>query len=523
MAMFDDLIPQQQASGMFDDLIPATPSVAEDVAKSAAIGPPKAAIGLAGLPGDISELGARGLDVATRYIGGKLGYDIPERPNQEPLGGSAQIQRGVESLTGPLYNPKTTPGEYAQTLTEFAPAMVGGPGSLLAKFATRVAAPALASETAGQITKGTEAEPYARMAGAVAGGMAPLSRVVTPLPISAERQAMIDALKSEGVTSLTAGQATGRKGLQWAEGSLSDLPFAGGHVTEIADKQARQLTRAALKRIGVDAELATPEVIDAGVSAIGKKFTDLSARNTLRADRKLDFELAVAKKEYESLTLPHQRAPVVDKLIGEISSGTMPGEQYQAIRSQLSKQAESLKTSNGPLSNALRDIRKALDGAMNRSISPADRGKWAEARREWGNWKTLAKANISGEGIIGPTTLKQAARSGKREDYARGRGDFNELARSASEIMKPLPQSGTAPRSYAQNFAPSLLAGIGGGAGLGGFPGALAGLMAVLSPPMTGRALMSKPMQRYLKNQLLAEPPDRNLLISGILGSLVGR
>ena len=36
--------------------------------------------------------------------------------------------------------------------------------------ASRVAAPAIASETAGELTKGTAAEPYARVAGAMLGG-----------------------------------------------------------------------------------------------------------------------------------------------------------------------------------------------------------------------------------------------------------------------------------------------------------------------------------------------------------------
>lgn len=147
------------------------PSVSSDVAKSGGIGLAKGVIGLAGLPGDIAELGARGIDRATQYVGDKLGVDVKPRADAAPTYGSADIQKGVEGITGKFYEPKTTAGEYAQTAGEFAPSLIGGPETLLTKMVTRVAAPAIASEAAGQLTKGTAAEPVARVAGAVLGGM----------------------------------------------------------------------------------------------------------------------------------------------------------------------------------------------------------------------------------------------------------------------------------------------------------------------------------------------------------------
>lgn len=168
-----------------------------DVAKSAGIGLAKGAIGLAGLPGDLTELGARGIDYAARGVGNLIGQDIAPRPQQEPMLGSAQLQRGVESLTGPLYEPKTTAGHYAQTAGEFLPALIGGPETLAAKFATRVAAPAVASESAGQLTKGTAAEPFARLAGAVTGGVG-AARALAPSAIAAPNAAQLAASSRAG-------------------------------------------------------------------------------------------------------------------------------------------------------------------------------------------------------------------------------------------------------------------------------------------------------------------------------------
>jgi hypothetical protein len=65
------------------------------------------------------------------------------------------------------YKPKTVVGEYARTIGEFAPNALT-PGGVPLKFAA-VAVPALASETAGQVTKGTRWETPARIAGGMVG------------------------------------------------------------------------------------------------------------------------------------------------------------------------------------------------------------------------------------------------------------------------------------------------------------------------------------------------------------------
>lgn len=151
-------------------LLPAQDGVGTDVLKSGAAGLAKGAIGLAGLPGDAANLLTRGSQVASDYIANKLGFDKGPEPTGPLLPTSTGIQKGVEGVAGDFHKPQTVAGEYAQTAGEFAPAILGGGEGLMAKLATRVAAPAAASETAGQLTKGTALEPYARIAGAVGGG-----------------------------------------------------------------------------------------------------------------------------------------------------------------------------------------------------------------------------------------------------------------------------------------------------------------------------------------------------------------
>lgn len=151
------------------------PSTTMDMAKSAGVGLAEGAIGLAGLPGTITNLAKKASD----YVADKVlpMTDAQKAKMNELRGqgvsapGSEQIKKAVEGVTGEFYKPQTTAGEYAKTMGEFAPGILGGGGGLATRAITQVAAPALASETAGQATKGTAYEPYARVAGALAGGL----------------------------------------------------------------------------------------------------------------------------------------------------------------------------------------------------------------------------------------------------------------------------------------------------------------------------------------------------------------
>ena len=176
--------PVHDLSKMSDDelraLHAATPAapigVGEDVARSFLPDVASTAIGLAGMVPDIS---AAAHSAANKYLFdpllnatiGKPSHPEVERtvdPNKEF--GSAGLQKGVEAVTGKFYQPQTVPGQYLKTGIDFAPAVFGGGEGLISKLLTRIAAPAAASETAGQLTKGTAAEPYARIAGAIGGG-----------------------------------------------------------------------------------------------------------------------------------------------------------------------------------------------------------------------------------------------------------------------------------------------------------------------------------------------------------------
>jgi hypothetical protein len=135
---------------------PEASSSVGGVAKSLGTGLAEGVIGLAGLPGDIYHLGLRALG---------------DNLTPESRFGSNSIKKGIEGYTGDFYKPQGTAEETASKIGQFAPAVIGGPETLAAKFATRAVAPAVASEAAGKLAEGTAAKPYAELAGALGGAV----------------------------------------------------------------------------------------------------------------------------------------------------------------------------------------------------------------------------------------------------------------------------------------------------------------------------------------------------------------
>lgn len=364
---------------------------------------------------------------------------------------------------------------------------------------------------------------------AVAGANKVFRKAITPFATSPERSIAADFLTQEGVP-LTAGQRTGSKGLRYAESELG-----GAKVADLMDHQAEAFTEAAMRRAGGSGR-ATSDNMTAMASRLGQGFDDISARNTLRIDQGVVSDMNAAAQEYARV-LPADQKSIFLELGNDIAErfkaggGSISGGDYQTIRSRLTRMAQNYRQRDGEFADAIRGLRNALDNGMDRSINPADAGVWQELRRQYGNMKTLEKAigGAGGEdaamGLISPARLRMAASSGNRGGFARGQGDFADLAKAGQAVMSSLPNSGTAARTAVRNLGSPLLAG--GGALAGGVPGLLAGLLA---PKAAGHVLMSKPVQRYLANQAAttAGNPIREaiaaaLLRGGAIPALEGR
>lgn len=141
---------------------PTTMDYVTDVAKSGASGFARGAADLAGLPGTVADAINSGLS----YVTGMPALPASAGSGQQLREKAAYVTDGATE-----YKPQTTPGEYAATIGEFTPGALALGGANPTSFAVNAVAPAVASEGAGQLTEGTVFEPYARVAGALVGGV----------------------------------------------------------------------------------------------------------------------------------------------------------------------------------------------------------------------------------------------------------------------------------------------------------------------------------------------------------------
>lgn len=365
--------------------------------------------------------------------------------------------------------------------------------------------------------------------GAVIGGAVPIiargiGAATRPLATPPERQAAVDVFQREGIP-MSAGQRTGSKALRYSESFLGDAPLSGGQATRAAEAQGEAFTDAAMRRVGAEGR-ATPENLSAARERIGGAFNELSGRNALQADPQLGRDLGAALTEY-SAVLPSEQRQIVGNIASDIvqrvqqGGGTIAGRDYQTIRSRLSRMAQNARVNDPEFSQAIRSMRDALDEGMTRSISGADAEAWNAARQQWGNLKTLEKAAAgAGEGaatgLISPQQLRVAASSGagNRGAYARGEGDFADLARAGNVIMDRLPNSGTAQRN--------LLTGqIGGGSAAAVTGDPLTAAIISLGPGALGRALWTGPVQRFLAGETIS-PMARQAIEARVRAALQG-
>lgn len=525
-----------------------TVGAGQDALNSAESGLANATVGTAGALGDMRDIAGRGVDA----LSGKLGFEpgavrgaISKAADFTPFGlinAAPTTQQVKDFANDPLvpydYKPQYLTGDIAKKVGEFSPGLAFGGG--VGGVVRNVIGPAIGSLAAGKLTEGTAAQPYAEVAGALLGGSLPSAarRVVTPLPASAERQALATTLRNEGV-DLTAGQATGRKPLQWMESALGDTPGSGGPAARIMDNQGVQFTSAALRRAGIDAPRATPEVIDNAFRRIGNDFEAVAQRNNVTADARLGTDLTRVEREYNNVVSPSNRAPVIENTARDIgdmmaaNGGHLTGEQYNAITSRLARQARNARA-DAQLQEGLQGLRTALDDAMERSLfrsgNTADMQVLRTARNQYRNMIVLEKAATgagsgAAEGLISPSQLRNAVVQQNRRAYGRGQGDFAELARAGEALLKPLPQSGTSPRHNVTHMLQTIGAIVGGAGGAAGGPsGAAAGAIAGLAAPaIGGRALLSRPVQAWLSNQLATggNRPNqtRDRLLTALLAS----
>jgi hypothetical protein len=501
---------------------------AEDIAKGVAGGLGRGVAGTISLGGTIGNFTRWGLEKAGVP---ESGIDYAKRvlnraaPMTRVFSGpdAGRVQGVMEGVTGKFYEPQTIPGQYASTIAEFAPgAVVGGPVSsiprAIAARTLNTVVPAVTSETAGQFTKDTPYEPYARFAGGLVGGIAG-AKAITPIgPAEGAYARAVAALEKEGIP-LTAGQRTGSKKLQWTESAAVDMPGVGGQAARLQAAPREALDRAVTQRIYDPAELAArgvpegvhlpdPRVAVAGPQSLSDAYTRLTQSDFVWNPR-VTQRLRAAEDEYNRLVQPHKRATnientrkdIVDRLV--VGQGKMAGDEYQSIRSQI---GDDIRTAtNSKEKAALIEYKRALDEGYLAGLSPKDAAALMQNNRRYALMKQIQPAVDTATETLSPAKLAQTVRARRGAQYSARQGDLDELANAAATVMKPLPQSGTAPRLAAQSGGGGVI-GTGLGAVVGGPVGAAIGAgVGAVGPLVAPYLATSRLGQAYLGNRALPQ------------------
>lgn len=244
---------------------------AKGLAKAGGIGLAEGAIGVAGLPGTVvgglDTLAGKIVDqtvgrAVNRYQKGT--WDAPNTdaiaeqakarmlPGPQDVISGGKIKSAIEGVTGDFYKPQTVGEQYARTIGEFIPGSLLAPGGPALNAVRYGVAPAVASETAGQLTKGSQYEPYARAGAGLATGLgaAMLSRPayserlvgraardVTNQDYAAAEQLMRDA-QARGI------QLTPAEAIQQVTGGGSSL----GDIQRITESTRDGLARVMAQR-----------------------------------------------------------------------------------------------------------------------------------------------------------------------------------------------------------------------------------------------------------------------------------
>lgn len=263
-------------------------SLAADIGNSALTGLRSGVEGMVGMLGDVNQLGVS----AAEALGAppelaQYARFLSPFPNAMS---TDQIRQNVTNpVMGEPVQPQSVAGDYIRTAAEFAPAAVAGPGGMLRK-AAMTAIPAITSETAGQITRDTSAEPYARVAGGLVGGAASAGKLSQPA--SAARAASRAAKNAPSEAKLAADTNAKYQRLRDAGVSYDAnqyTQFLTQLEKEIPQKFKRSIYEPVLKVLDdiVKDKGKAPDFddIDGWISQIGEAARDASASGDKRLSR----------------------------------------------------------------------------------------------------------------------------------------------------------------------------------------------------------------------------------------------
>lgn len=270
---------------------------------------------------------------------------------------------------------------------------------------------------------------------------------------SAATRKLIKKAQDLGI-DLNAAQVTGNKALQYIDSALDFIPSSSS-MQQAKKAAQRESWQKALYNMGHQAtDGIDPDLVMGTMKRrVSGVYDDVASRNDITMDQQLKDALTGIADERNLTRLDANKRAIVQSYIDEFNAppvgSTFSGKGYQNTRSMLDKQAKSMRNSNPAESDALMNIRNAIDEAMGRSTSPADQAAWKQANNDWMVMKNIEKSIDPVQGDISPrkllTSLK--TRDPNRVIYGNGDQQLTDVAKVGKEFIAPkVADSGTAQR-----------------------------------------------------------------------------
>lgn len=443
------------------------------------------------LPANLAQLATMGVEKA-------LGMEKPSMVSRalESLPDTREMLASVPVIgEESRYVAPDRAGEIISTMGEFAggAGLTGGAGSML-RYGV---APALASETAGEVTKGTSAEPYARIGAAL---VAPSIAGKIRSPLGGADPALIEAAKRARDMGLpvSAGQETGSRFVQALEDTLQATP-----------EQIDALTKLAMKTTGSNAKLALADDLVAVEKKLGNTYNKVldgveSIPNQTFAQRADDVLEQYMQDAPTAVVTPRVKNVAFE--IMDVATSPTPKpislETFRKWRTSLGKLVGSNDEATRVAARQLRDIINDLtDEALIAAGRTKDLQKLREVRKQWWNFLGIKDAQKRGGqdarlGRITPEALRASVkRTQGDEAISMGRG--TNLADLAVTSEAAIPSVSAVSAGGERTFSPELQSSL-----LGALSGGPLGMVAGMAGTSGVKELIQKKwVQDYLRNQ----------------------
>jgi hypothetical protein len=434
----------------------------------------------------------------------------------------------IQEHTGPLPEPETLPGKLWEAAIGIAPGVATG-GEAALPTALKIAGGATGQIAGGAAGKALEphlptwAQPFAEGAGEFAGtglgmsGPAMTRRAYTPLPVSPQRAATINALRGEDFP-MTAGQATGRQWLMNNEGRVSNF-------ADMPQRQAEAFTQGVRERSGS----APPGPNDTwlGPNTTGADLGALRTANAINpAEAAAMQQRARAARTQFATDYGGAEAAALDPAIRAVSTVrapamNIPGTRYEMVRGQLQDMADA---ASGHTRQAIGQLRGNLDQAFYNSVPPDVAQRARDLQTQYANYQTIRNIQPQpGRATVEPREVLNAA-SGRmgRGFVNEERGNLAPYTQQASSVMHELPPRSTEIPELAHLASAGVGGAVGGAHGVGGgLPGVGFGAFeGMVGPYLTfphaynfgrdvvAKGLSSVPAQAWLGNNRWLPGPN---------------